>query len=126
VHRRAADFRPVTGEIHASHLVVCEGAKVDGKLNAQEVIVQGTFNGTIHGNTVKLLGTAVVEDEIYNKSLSIEQNAQFEGVSRRLERPVEATSADRINGAAPSLAPATHLGNGATTMHMVSSDETIG
>lgn len=50
----------------------------------------------IHGNTVKLQGTAVVEGEIYSKSLAIEQEALFEGVSRRLERAVEA----------PSVAPA--------------------
>ena len=116
-------FGRVTGEIHASHLVVCEGAKVDGKVIAQEVIIQGTFNGTIHGNSVKLLGTAKVEGEIYNKSLTIEQNTQFEGVSRRLEGPVEAPSADQVNGAAPSLAPVTHAVNGAA---MMPNSETIG
>ncbi len=98
-------FGRVTGEIHATHLVVCEGAKVDGKITAQEAVIQGAFNGTIHSNSVKLLGTAVVDGEIYNKSLTIEQNAQFEGMSRRLERPVEAPTAEQVNGTAPSLAP---------------------
>jgi cytoskeletal protein CcmA (bactofilin family) len=98
-------FGRVTGEIHAAHLVVCEGAKVEGKVTAQEAVIQGAFNGTIHGNTVKLLGSAVVEGEIYNKSLTIEQNAQFEGVSRRLERPVEAPTADQVNGVTLGLAP---------------------
>ncbi|MGN6572274.1 MAG: hypothetical protein ACTHLO_12755 [Pseudolabrys sp.] len=47
---------------------------------------------------MKLQGTAVVDGEIYNRSLTIEQNAQFEGVARRLDRPVDAPSADRIKG----------------------------
>ena len=98
-------FGRVNGEIHAAHLVVCEGAKVEGKITAEEVVIQGAFNGTIHGNSVKLLGSAMVDGEIYNKSLTIEQDAQFEGVLRRLERPVEAPTGDQINGAAPSLAP---------------------
>jgi cytoskeletal protein CcmA (bactofilin family) len=93
-------FGRVTGEIHASHLVISEGAKVEGKVIVQEAIIQGTFKGIMHGSSVKLQGTAVVEGEIHNRSLTIEQNALFEGVSRRLERPVEAPSMDDINGGA--------------------------
>lgn len=105
-------FGRVTGEIHASHLVICEGAKVEGKVTVQEAIIQGTFNGTIHGNSVKLQGTAVVDGEIFNKALTIEENALFEGVSRRLERPIEAPSLDRVQAetpvpaAPPAVAPA--------------------
>lgn len=88
----------VTGEIHTAQLTVCEGAKVEGKIVAQDTVIKGEFKGTIHGNTVKLHATAVVDGEIYNRSLSIEQNAQFEGVARRLDRPVDAPSADRVKG----------------------------
>lgn len=82
-------FGLVNGEIQASHLTVCEGAKVEGKIIAQEAVIQGTFNGTIHADSVKLQGTAKVDGEIFNKSLAVDPNVQFEGVSRRLERPVE-------------------------------------
>jgi len=44
------------------------------------------------------LGTAVVDGEILNKSLTIEQNAQFEGVARRLDKPVEAPSDEQARG----------------------------
>ena len=98
-------FGRVTGEIQASHLMICEGAKVEGKIIAQETIIQGTFNGTIHGNSVKLQGKASVDGEIFNKSLVIEPNVQFEGVSRRLDRTVEAPAADDLAGLSP--APAT-------------------
>lgn len=107
-------FGRVTGEVHASHVVISEGANVDGKVLVQEAIIQGAFKGTMHGNSIKLQGTAVVDGELFNKSLTIEQDAQFEGVSRRLDRPVEPPSLDQISGedapirelkAAPETAP---------------------
>lgn len=94
-------FGRVTGEIQASHLVICEGAKVEGKIVAQETVIQGAFNGTIHGNSVKLQGKATVDGEIFNKSLVIEPNVQFEGVSRRLDRTIEAP-ADDLAGLSPA------------------------
>jgi len=80
----------VTGDIHAAQLVICDGADVEGKVIAVDTVIDGTFKGTIHGNTVKLQRTAIVDGEIYNRSLTIEQNAQFEGVARRLDTPIDA------------------------------------
>jgi hypothetical protein len=54
---------------------------------------------------VKLQATAVVEGEIYNKSLTIEPNAQFEGVARRLDKAVDMPSASQVR--AKAEAPAT-------------------
>lgn len=82
-------FGHVLGDIHATQLVIGEGSHVEGNVVAQETLIDGFFKGTIHSNMVKLHGNAVVEGEIYNKSLNIEDNAQFEGVSRRLDKPVE-------------------------------------
>jgi len=95
----------VVGDIHASQLTIGEGAKVEGKVIAPETVIQGEFHGTIQSNTVKLQETAVVEGEIFNKSLAIEQTARFEGVSRRLERPVEAPTMEQITGEAPPVVP---------------------
>jgi cytoskeletal protein CcmA (bactofilin family) len=88
-------FGRFSGEILASHLIICEGAKVEGKIVAQDTVIQGAFNGTIHANNVKLQGTAAVGGEIFNKSLMIEPNVRFEGVSRRLDRAVEAPADDQ-------------------------------
>ena len=102
----------VLGDIHAAHLTIAEGAKVEGKIVAPETVVQGTFNGSIHGNVVRLENTAVVDGEVFNRSLAIEQNAKFEGVSRRLDKAVEGPSAAQVNGDAAldldtaSIAPA--------------------
>ena len=87
-------FGRVTGDIHASQLVIGEGGQVEGKIIALETSVRGSFKGTIHSNSVKLQSKAVVDGEIYNKSLIIEQDVQFEGVSRRPEKPIESPSAE--------------------------------
>lgn len=94
-------FGRVVGDIHASHLVICEGAQVEGNVTAQEAVIQGEFRGTIHANNVKLQSTAMVDGEILKQSLTIEPNAQFEGVSRRLEKPVEAPSSDQVRNGKP-------------------------
>jgi cytoskeletal protein CcmA (bactofilin family) len=96
-------FGRVNGDILASHLVICEGAQVEGKIVAQEAVVQGTFAGTIHGNNVRLERTAVVEGEIFNKSLTIEQDALFEGMSRRLDKTVDVPTSAMV--AAPTTEP---------------------
>ena len=86
----------ITGDVHAVHLAIREGGQVEGKLVALDVVVEGNFTGTINANSVKLQKTAVVEGEIYNKSLAIDENARFEGVSRRLERAVEPPTANPL------------------------------
>ena len=91
----------VIGDIHAARLLISKGAVVEGKVTAQEAVIDGTFKGTIYGNSVKLQATAVVDGEIFKQSLVIEQNAQFEGVSRRLETPVEAPTNDQVSGQIP-------------------------
>jgi cytoskeletal protein CcmA (bactofilin family) len=88
----------VVGDIHVSQLNICEGAQVEGKIVAQEAVIDGSFKGTIHGNNVKLRGTSMVDGEIFNKSLTIEQSAQFEGVARRLDKAVEAPSSAQSRG----------------------------
>lgn len=91
-------FGRVVGDIHASQLTICEGAKVEGKIVATEAAVQGTFNGTIKANSVNLQSTAVVDGEIFSKSLTIEQNASFEGVARKLDKPVAAPTDEQARG----------------------------
>ena len=98
-------FGVVTGDIHAAHLSIREGARVDGKVISPDAVIEGTFTGSIHGNSVKLQKTAVVEGEIFNKSLAIEEAARFEGVSRRLERAVEGPGANVV----PLERPNAHL-----------------
>ena len=91
-----AIFGHVEGEVHASTVQIGDGAQVEGNIVAEELTIGGRVKGTIHADRVKLNRTAVVEGDIYHRSLAIEENAQFEGMSRRQEYVVDK----------PSLVPA--------------------
>ena len=51
-----------------------------------------SVKGTIHANRVKLNSTAVVEGDIFHRTLAIEENARFEGTSRRQENTIDTPS----------------------------------
>src|SRR5262252_4318500 len=91
-------FGHVEGEVHASTVQLGEGARVEGNIVAEELTIGGRVKGTIQANRVKLNSTAVVEGDIYHRSLAIEENAQFEGMSRRQENVIDT----------PSLVPTKH------------------
>jgi len=92
-------FGHVEGEVHASTVQIGEGAQVEGNIVAEELTIGGRVKGMIHANRVKLKSTAVVEGDIYHRSLAIEENAQFEGMSRRQESVIDT----------PSLVPSKRL-----------------
>jgi len=85
-------FGHVEGEVHASTVQIGNGAQVEGNIVAEELTIAGRVKGTIHANRVKLNSTAVVEGDIYHRSLAIEENAQFEGMSRRQENVIDTPS----------------------------------
>jgi cytoskeletal protein CcmA (bactofilin family) len=78
-------FGRIEGELRASEVTIGEGAEIQGNIVAQELTVGGYVKGTIHAERVKLIGTAKVEGDIFHRSLSIDENAMFEGSSRREE-----------------------------------------
>jgi cytoskeletal protein CcmA (bactofilin family) len=84
-------FGRVEGELHASIVRISNGAQVEGAITAQELTVGGRFKGTIRASRVALASSAVVEGEIFYRSLAIEENAWFAGVSHP-----EETSANRV------------------------------
>jgi cytoskeletal protein CcmA (bactofilin family) len=82
-------FGRLEGEIQALAVLISEGAQVDGDVVAEELTIAGQLKGTIHANRVKLNSTAVVEGDIFHHSLSIEENARFEGSSKREDKAVD-------------------------------------
>ena len=86
-------FGRVEGELHASIVRISDGAEVEGVIAAQELTIGGRFKGTIQANRVTLTSSAVVEGEIHHRSLAIEENAWFAGVSR----PEEASASGATN-----------------------------
>jgi cytoskeletal protein CcmA (bactofilin family) len=47
------------------------------------------IKGTLHANRVKLNSTAVVEGDIFHRTLAIQENARFEGTSRRNKNKID-------------------------------------
>jgi cytoskeletal protein CcmA (bactofilin family) len=82
-------FGRVEGELQAVHLVISDGAQVEGDVVAEDLTIGGRVKGTIHAGRVRLDGTAVVEGDIFHRSLSVEENARFEGTSRREESAID-------------------------------------
>jgi cytoskeletal protein CcmA (bactofilin family) len=85
-------FGRIEGELRASDLLISDGAHIEGSVVAQNVTVCGRVKGTIRAVRVKLQSSGVVEGDIFHRSLSIDENSQFEGSSRRVENPTEIPS----------------------------------
>ena len=90
-------FGRVEGEVRASNVAIAEGAQIVGDVVAEELTVGGHLKGTIRANRVKINSTGVVEGDIFHRTLAIEENARFEGTSRRNENPIETPSPGQIN-----------------------------
>ena len=91
-HGALTIFGHVEGELRASTVVIAEGAQMEGDIVAEELTIGGHVKGSIHANRVKLNSTAVVEGDIFHRTLAIEENARFEGMSRREENTIDMPS----------------------------------
>jgi len=91
-------FGRIQGELRAANVLIGNGAQFDGNVIAQGVTVDGHLRGTINATRVSLQSNAVVDGDIYHRVLSIDENAQFEGLSQRVENPTDvATSALKLD-----------------------------
>jgi cytoskeletal protein CcmA (bactofilin family) len=96
-HGAVTVFGHVDGELRASIVVIAKGAVMVGDVFAEEATISGHVKGSIHAKRVRLGGTAVVEGDILHQTLAIEENARFEGASRRNESAIETPSQVQIN-----------------------------
>ena len=104
-------FGRIEGELHASDLLVGDGAQVEGSVFAQDVTVCGRVKGTIRAVRVKLQDGGAVEGDIFHRSLAIDENSVFQGSSRRLENQTDPSSSvdtkdpQKEDMKSPTLAP---------------------
>src|SRR5437667_9635728 len=91
-------FGRIEGELRASDLLTSDGAHIEGSVVAQNVTVCGRVKGTIRAVRVKLQNGGAVEGDIFHRSLSIDENSQFEGSSRRVENPTDLSSSVDAKG----------------------------
>ena len=78
----------VQGDIHGTHIIIGEKARVTGSIIAEECIIRGHVLGTVRGRRVLLQTSSHVEGDIYHQTVAIEQGAFFEGKSRRSDDPI--------------------------------------
>ena len=96
-------FGRIEGELHGATVVIADGAQIEGDIVAEDLTVGGRVKGTIHAKRVKLIGSADVDGDIYHRSLSIEENARFEGSSRREDRERNVDSTSRVQAKSPTV-----------------------
>jgi cytoskeletal protein CcmA (bactofilin family) len=96
-HGAVTIFGHVEGELRASTVVIAEGAQMEGDVVAEELTIGGHVKGTLHANRVRLNSTAVVEGDIFHRTLAIDENARFEGTSRRNENRIDTPSRVQTN-----------------------------
>src|SRR5439155_8479235 len=82
-------FGRIEGELRATKVLIGSGAEFDANAIAHGVTIDGRLKGTIHATRVSLQSNAVVDGDIFHRVLSIDENAQFEGSSRRVENPTD-------------------------------------
>lgn len=78
----------VQGDIHGTHVIVGERARITGGIIAEEVVIRGHVLGSVRGRRVMLQSSSHVEGDVFHQALSIEQGAYFEGKSRRTADPL--------------------------------------
>ena len=92
----------VQGDLHGTHVVIGEKARITGGVNAEEVVVRGHVMGSIRGRKVMLQASSHVEGDVHHQSLAIEQGAYFEGKSRRSEDPLSGLQRPDAASVAPA------------------------
>jgi cytoskeletal protein CcmA (bactofilin family) len=95
----------VEGEVNASNALIANGARIRGDIVAEELTVAGRVKGDIYALRVKLQGTAVVEGDIFHRSLSMDEHARFEGCSRPEDDPPEPRPYIKVESANPQPQP---------------------
>ena len=95
----------VEGEVSASNALIAHGARIQGDIVAEELTVAGRVEGDIYALRVKLQGTADVEGDIYHRSLSMDEQARFDGCSGPENNPPEPRSYIEVESANPQPQP---------------------
>ena len=73
-------------------LVISEGARVNGQIEAGVVIISGEVSGTVRAkHRVEIHRPAVFRGDILTPSLSVDEGVIFEGSSKMAHTPATAT-----------------------------------
>jgi len=108
-------FGHVEGELHASTVVIAEGAEMEGDIVAEELTISGNAEGTIRANRVKLNVTAGVDGDIFHRSMAMRRMRDSRGrrddwkMSSKLRRASKRTVTSlRTRRSTATLEPTDH------------------
>ena len=79
----------VDGELSARTLWLEKGSSIKSSAIAEKVVIGGNVEGNVYGDSVKLKSSANVRGEVVSNSLSVDEEAYFDGTSNRVENPVK-------------------------------------
>ena len=82
----------IIGEVNVQSLTIGSDGRVEGDINAQEVIVKGTVKGTIKAKKVVLEQSATVVGDIFHDTISIQEGASIQGSMTQTTKPVAPVS----------------------------------
>jgi cytoskeletal protein CcmA (bactofilin family) len=77
------------GEIYTPDtLIVGEGARIQGKIDAGSVVISGEVNGSVRAkHRVEIHHPAIFRGDILTPSLSVDEGVIFEGQSKMAQAP---------------------------------------
>lgn len=74
-------------------LIVGEGARIYGQIEAGTVVISGEVNGTVRAkNRVEIHQPAIFRGDILTPSLSVDEGVIFEGSSKMVHAPAPAAT----------------------------------
>ena len=79
----------VDGELSARTLWTEKDSSIKGSPIAEKLVIGGNIEGNVYGNSVKLKSSAKVQGDVVSNSLSVDEEAYFDGSSNRVEDPVK-------------------------------------
>lgn len=75
----------IHGNIRCNLLIIDTDARVEGGIDAEEVVVRGATRGIMHAKRVRVEKTGDVDSEMYQDSFSSEEGARVRGVLRHYD-----------------------------------------
>lgn len=75
----------VHGNIRCNLLIIDTDARIEGGIEAEEVVVRGATRGIIHAKKVRVEKTGNVDSEMYQDSFSSEEGARVRGLLRNYD-----------------------------------------
>lgn len=90
----------VHGDVRCKLLIVGQQAEVEGLVVADEVVVRGAARGVIRANRVRIEKSSRVDSEVFHRALCVEEGAEFVGMSRRSDDPLNELASSESQSAA--------------------------